>query len=92
MQKLDSGLVCHLKFDETTGTVADDSSGKKNEANLQNNPQWVPGKFGNALLFDGKDDVVVIPSSDSMNKLNENNFTLSVWFKPEVMPVGSGPI
>ena len=51
------GLVGHWKFDETSGAVAADSSGKANNAEVGNfagdDPIWVAGKIGNALTFRG---------------------------------------
>ncbi|HUV63238.1 MAG TPA: hypothetical protein VMW24_05025, partial [Sedimentisphaerales bacterium] len=46
-------LVGHWKFDEASGTVANDSSGYGNNGTLQNGPIWVPGKISSALQFDG---------------------------------------
>ena len=40
-------------FDEGTGKVAKDSSGNGNDGVLKNAPQWVVGKVGQALKFDG---------------------------------------
>jgi len=47
-------------FDEGSGKAARDFSGKGNSGGLMNNPEWVEGKFGKALKFDGKDDYVEI--------------------------------
>jgi len=43
-------------FDEGEGEIARDSSGKNNDVSLHNGTQWVEGKFGKALEFDGIDD------------------------------------
>jgi len=50
--------VLELSFDEGTGTIAYDSSGNNNHGTLYNGPQWVDGKVGKALSFDGVDDYV----------------------------------
>ena len=47
-------------FDEGSGTVARDSSGKGRDGEIIGGPKWVKGKFGTALEFDGVDDCVVI--------------------------------
>ena len=39
------------------GTVAYDSSGNGNDGNLINGPTWTDGKIGNALSFDGVNDM-----------------------------------
>jgi len=53
-----NGLVGWWKFDETSGTVAYDSSGNGNDGNLMNGPAWTTGKIGGALSFDGVNDYV----------------------------------
>ncbi len=54
-------LVGHWKLDEGSGDVAHDSSGNGNDGNLVGNPQWVAGKIGGALEFDGTGSIVDIP-------------------------------
>jgi hypothetical protein len=54
--------VAWWKFNETSGTTAADSWGS-NTGTL-NGPSWVAGKYGNALSFDGKNDVVNINKTD----------------------------
>jgi len=39
------------------GNTALDSSGNGNDGTFVGNPQWVTGKFGGALEFDGDDYV-----------------------------------
>lgn len=57
----EASLVGHWTFDETGGTVAEDSAGG-NDGTLVGFPgddsQWQPGILGNALDFDGIDDFV----------------------------------
>ena len=43
-------------LDETSGTVAPDTSGNGNNGTLINGPTWVDGRFNKALSFDGVDD------------------------------------
>lgn len=64
-------------FDEGTGKVAKDSSGNGNDGTLMNDPKWVDGKFGKALEFDGNDDAVEIPDSESLNDVDD--LTISAW-------------
>ena len=71
------GLVAWWKFDETSGTVAYDSSGNGHDANLTNGPTWVTGKVGGALSFDGSDDMVRTGLSGMYNQ----DFTWSTWIK-----------
>jgi fibronectin type 3 domain-containing protein len=73
-----STLVVQLKFDETSGTIAADSSGRAYNATLVNGPTFAPGTFGNAL-------VLVTNSSAKYAWLPNGvtsgitNFTVSTW-------------
>jgi len=66
-------------FDDGSGNVAKDTSGKGHDGKLMNGPKWVNGKFGMALEFDGKDDYVDCGNDDT---LNANTFTLMAWVFP----------
>ena len=57
--------ILELSFDEGEGTIAYDSSGNNNHGTLYNGPQWVDGKVGKALSFDGADDYVNISNSNN---------------------------
>jgi len=73
-----SSLVVQLKFDETSGTIAADSSGRAFNATLVNGATFAPGTFGNAL-------VLVTNSSSKYAWLPNGvtsgitNFTVSTW-------------
>jgi prepilin-type N-terminal cleavage/methylation domain-containing protein len=78
--------VLELSFDEGQGTIAYDSSGNNNNGTLCNGsscnvqgPQWVDGKVGKALSFDGVDDYLDAGNGTSLNI--PNKWTLSVWLK-----------
>ena len=73
------GLVSHWKFDELAGVAALDSAGA-NAGTLVNGPLRVPGKIDGALSFDGVDDVVNVPDSNSLDL--SNRMTIALWFKP----------
>lgn len=66
-------------FDEGSGNVAKDLSGKGNDGKLVKAPAWVDGKFGKALEFNGKDNCV-----QTEKKLLDNlgDFTIVTWVKP----------
>ena len=53
----DASLIGYWKFDEGSGTVAHDSSGKANDGRICG-ASWVNGKYGKGLFFDGVDDYV----------------------------------
>jgi hypothetical protein len=73
-----SGLVGWWKFDEGSGTVALDSSGKGHDGTLRNGPAWVAGKIGSgALSFDGVSTFVDIPASTDFDFAGQ--YTISAW-------------
>jgi hypothetical protein len=81
----DDNLVLHLMFNENGGTMAQDASKYMNTGTLYNfgfdeNSGWTDGVFGSALRFDGVDDYVGVPHSDSLNVGEE--LTLEAWVKP----------
>ena len=74
------GLVGYWKFDEGAGTTAVDSSGNNNNGTLIDNPDWVDGKIGKALEFNGSTNYVEINDSDSLDGFDE--ITIEAWVKP----------
>ena len=56
--------------------IAVDSSGRGHNGQIRG-AQWIDGKFGKALLFDGVDDNVEVPHADD---LTLPNFTFTAWF------------
>lgn len=71
------GTVAVWHFDEGIGPLAYDSAGYDNFGILSG------GKFGNALDFDGDNDYVLVPDSDS---LDVSTFTLEAWIYPRSLP------
>ncbi len=65
-------------LDEGTGKTAKDSSGNDNNGALMGGPEWVQGRSGKALRFDGKDDVVDFGKSSA---LQPDTGTIHIWFK-----------
>jgi hypothetical protein len=76
-------------FDEGGGKTTKDSSGKGNDGELVNDPKWVAGKFDKALEFDGKDDYVEVPDSDTLDVIN---VTLTAWVKSEANQLLDGNV
>ena len=73
-------LVSYWKFDEGSGTKAYDYM-KLNNGTLMNmeTVDWVTGKYGKALKFDGVNEYVDCGSKAS---LNLNAFSITVWVNP----------
>ncbi|NQV31796.1 MAG: discoidin domain-containing protein [Phycisphaeraceae bacterium] len=78
------GLVAYLSFDENSGTTAADGSGNNNHGDVMGDAQWVAGKVGGALAFDGVDDMVVVNQNSGLPIYNngaDNAFSVAMWVK-----------
>ena len=89
-QTANAEIVGWWQFDEGSGITAADSSGNSNDGTLNGNPQWVAGKIGGALDFDGSADFVNVPDDSSLDFLDGTTatFTVEFWFK--TTGVGTG--
>ena len=76
-----SSLVGYWKFDEGSGNTTYDKSGYDNTGTLQNsdNDEWVSGRFGSAIEFDGSNDYVSLSNLTGMDEISA--FTVSLWVK-----------
>jgi fibronectin type 3 domain-containing protein len=72
-----SYLRLQLKFDETSDTVALDSSGRGSNATTVNNPAWITGKLNNALSFSQASSQYATLPSGIVNDLT--TATLMTW-------------
>jgi hypothetical protein len=79
-KEADTDLAAYWKFDDGFGTTAFDSSGNGNEGIFNGDPQWVAGKYGGALEFDG-DDYLNCGNGPSLQIRDE--ITIMFWFKVE---------
>ena len=85
---VDEDLILFLPFDQQGGKVAIDKSQYGNNGAIEDG-EWVPGKFGNALEFDGITSRLEVPSSDSLNP--EEELSIAMWFKAsEPLPAADG--
>ena len=76
--KIDPSTVTGLwLFDEGKGKIATDASGNGLDGDLENNPRWVEGKFGEGLEFDGSGAHVVIPAHENP----KDEITVTIWVK-----------
>jgi hypothetical protein len=71
-------LVGWWRFDEGSGTIANDSSGNGNDGTFNGDPQWVVGYFGGALEFDGTDDWLDCGNDPS---LDLTTWTITFWLR-----------
>ncbi|MEA3226452.1 MAG: LamG domain-containing protein, partial [Planctomycetota bacterium] len=75
----DPDLAGYWRLDETSGTTAFDSSGNGNDGTLVGDPQWVPGRLGGALEFDGSGDYVEFANNTNFDI--PVNITVACWIK-----------
>jgi fibronectin type 3 domain-containing protein len=76
-------LHLHLKFDETAGATAADSSGNGHNSTLVNGPAFAPGRIDNALVFTGSSSQYATLPAGLVSTLND--FTISTWVKPTTL-------
>lgn len=71
------------EFDESSGTIAADSSGNGNDGALKGDPTWRPdgGKIGGALEFDGTGDYVEIEGYKGV--VGSSPRTVTAWVRRE---------
>jgi len=86
-QPYHQGIVGWWKLDEGAGTSALDSSDHGNHGLLCGSPQWVAGKIGSALKFDGTDDYVDCGNSDVLN-FGIGDWTVSAWIRTIQSSIG----
>ena len=76
----DPSLAGLWSLNERVGSVAHDSSDNANDGTLQGGPNWVAGKIGGGLEFDGTDDHVDCGNDESLNITGE--ITIAAWVHP----------
>jgi hypothetical protein len=69
-------LHTHLKFNETNGVIAKDSTDNGHFGTLRNNAMFADGKNGNAVLLNGINSYVELPRSLVFNFAD---FTIATW-------------
>ena len=80
------GLVAAYSFDEGTGTHVTDVSGNGNDGTLRNAVWTEGGRFGGALVFNGRNANVAIPDAGSLDL--SSTLTIEAWVDPTVVPAG----
>jgi glutamine amidotransferase PdxT len=73
-------LITALNFNEGTGTVAADISGKNHNGTLIG-ASWVAGKYGQAVSFNGTSNYVNIADHTDFTLNPAQNYTWSAWVK-----------
>ena len=79
--KKDSALVGLWLFDEGSGTVIKDSSGKGNDGKTNGDFTWDTGKFGKAIVSPAATaSTIVVPKSASLDTVTKA-MTIAAWFR-----------
>ena len=84
---LEGFSLSYWNLDETTGSIAHDASSNAYDGTLMNmdDSDWVPGKTGNGLDFDGVNDYVAVDNICTW--MAGGDVTVSAWMKaPAVNP------
>jgi hypothetical protein len=82
-EAVDNSLILYMPFEEGSGEITKDLSGKGNDGILKGGVQWTnDGKVGNALSFDGVDDYVSL--EQQLNGLKKPK-TYEMWIKPSIL-------
>ncbi|MBX2850875.1 MAG: hypothetical protein KTR15_03915 [Phycisphaeraceae bacterium] len=82
-----TALVGHWRFDEASGSIAEDSTSENNDGTVSGAARVavsgapIPGGAGGALDFDGVDDSVNLGSPAVLNISGE--ITMSAWINPD---------
>lgn len=74
-----NGLVGQWKFDEGNGTALADASGYTS-AGTSTDADWVDGKFGKGLRFNGRSSYAVMSRPGALNT-GDRSFSVAAWFK-----------
>jgi hypothetical protein len=83
-------LVAAYNFNEGSGATLTDVSGHNNHGTLTHGPLWTTqGRYGGALIFDGRDDLVSIGDSASLD--HATGMTIEAWVQPD-RRVGLGAV
>lgn len=79
-----SAPIGNWKFDEGTGTVANNSGSMGSPLNgIVINAPFVSGRAQSALSFNGSNSYVTIPNNST---LTPNKLTVMAWIKPSILP------
>ncbi|MEL7336658.1 MAG: DUF4347 domain-containing protein, partial [Planctomycetota bacterium] len=86
-----SNLVGHWELDDGSGTTADDATANNNDGTVGGTATWTSGEIGGAFEFDPSngEDYIEIPNSATLENVQEGDYTLASWFRPDSTPPGT---
>ena len=80
-----ANLVGYWKFNEPTGSTARDVSGCGSDGTFADATRTT-GLFAGAELCGGDNDYVYVPAAAPLQNVQEGDYTLSAWVKPDQLP------
>jgi RNA polymerase sigma-70 factor (ECF subfamily) len=83
---LNAGLIGHWRLDETSGAIAADASGQGHNGFVASGAWTRAGAINGALSLDGEDGHVDLPGDSNLDVVQEGDYTISAWFKPDDIP------
>ncbi len=86
------GLVAEWNFDESSGLEASDSAGSNTGSLVGfdgSDSQWIDGKVGGAIQFDGA-SYVEVPDAPSIGADVTGGLTVMAWFRSDIPLEASG--
>ncbi len=81
-QLVEDGLVSYWSFDEIKGDTVVDIVGE-NDGTIMGKPKVVDGKIGKALQFNGSNDFIDIPGTDTLDFNGKTELTAAAWVNIE---------
>ncbi|MCU0835793.1 MAG: hypothetical protein MUC77_15380 [Chromatiaceae bacterium] len=84
--EVDTGLVAAFGFEEVSGALALDASGRGNLGSISGALRIDGGRFGGGLWFDGVDDRVILNPATSLDLTTE--MTVGAWLYPTNLIAG----
>jgi hypothetical protein len=76
-------LVGAWGFDESGGSVVSDSSGNGNDGTITGAVRTSGGMYGGGIAFDGQDDFITVPDSNSLDV--GDGVTVEGWVRPNIV-------
>ena len=79
--------ITNTAYYKLDGDAADSSGNGNNGAD--SNVTWANGRFDQAAVFNGSSSIISIPN---LKSVLDNNFSVSFWWKPELMNTFQVPV
>ncbi len=74
-------LLAHWTFDDLSYGVVKDVTGNGHDGATSGDPQFVEGKIGDAISFDGATQFITVPDAPEFKYKWSDSYSLSTWVK-----------